>query len=147
LVISNVIHADDELTAELKEELDVSWSKSRICLFLSVAAGCDGIERQIIKCRMITKYLLFYNKKTVSIYWNGFVCLYLSSLAYRKFRGVYMLRIVLIPLEKYPLNLTNLYLAWVRHMPLRWWILQRANFLGFVLLTKLAGRLPIYGHC
>jgi GTP-binding protein len=24
LVISNVIHADDELTAELKEELDVS---------------------------------------------------------------------------------------------------------------------------
>jgi GTP-binding protein len=47
LVISNVIHADDELTAELKEELDVSRSKSRICLFLSVAAGLTELKDKL----------------------------------------------------------------------------------------------------
>jgi GTP-binding protein len=48
LVISKCDMLDDELTAELKEELDVSL-KTCICLFRLLHNRVDRIERQLWK--------------------------------------------------------------------------------------------------
>jgi GTP-binding protein len=50
LVISKIDMLDDELRAELKAELDVSFKDSLYVYFLSSSNRANGVERQIEKC-------------------------------------------------------------------------------------------------